>query len=467
MESKEQGGKKRTLSIKAVVSALLSFAFCAFLIGATIINRTNIEKLRLEQHIYERTHRISETITTLLYKTQALAAIVGFDNGSMDGFEIIAPSIVNDPVIQNILLAPDGIVAKVYPYAENEGLIGWNYFDNRAGNREAMAARDLGQLVLGGPMKTIQGGEAIFGRMPVFIDVPAEDGGDETQAFWGLVSVTLKFPEILERAELEIFDKYGEAYELWRINPDTNEKQVIADNYGVLKPSRLFIEKPIDILNAQWYLKVWQTHTWYNHPDNIAFIIAGFFISLIVFLVMQNNYDLKNIQNVFELMAITDHLTGIINRRHFLEIVRINIEKARRLNEDCYFIMFDIDKFKDINDTYGHQIGDKVLMDVTARIKTNIRPYDLFARYGGEEFLIFTSGLNKGEICDMTERLRVSLCERKFEYDNISFGCSASFGIAHMYDYNLDKAIKQSDDAMYAAKRNGRNCVVYFSEIET
>jgi diguanylate cyclase (GGDEF)-like protein len=467
MENKGQGEKKKALSMKAVVSTLISIAFCAFLIGASIINKTNIEKLRLEQHIYERTHRINDIITTLLYKTQALAAIVGYDNGSMDSFEIIAPSIVNDPVIQNILLAPDGIVAKIYPYAENEGLIGWNYFDNRAGNMEAMAARDLGQLVLGGPMEILHGTEAIFGRMPVFIEVPSEDGTDETQEFWGLVSITLKFPEILERAELEIFNTYGEAYELWRINPDTNEKQVIADNYDTFKPGRYYIEKPVNILNAHWYLKVWQNYTWYKQPDNIAFIIAGFFISLIVFLVMQNNYDLKSIQNVFELMAITDHLTGISNRRHFLEIVRINIEKSRRLNEDCYFIMFDIDKFKDINDTYGHQIGDKVLMDVTTRIKTNIRPYDLFARYGGEEFLIFTSGINKDDVCEMTERLRLSLCSRKFEYDNVRFDCSASFGIAHMYDYNLDKAIKQSDDAMYAAKRNGRNCVVYFSEIES
>ena len=462
-----QGEKKSVLSFKAVVSTLVSIAFCAFLIGASIINRTNVEKLRIEQHIYERTHRINDIITTLLYKTQALAAIVSYDNGSTDSFEIIAPSIVNDPVIQNILLAPDGIVTKIYPHAENEGLIGWNYFDSRAGNMEAMAARDLGQLVLGGPMEILQGGEAIFGRMPVFIDVPSEDGTDETQKFWGLVSVTLKFPEILERAELRIFNTYGEAYELWRINPDTNEKQVITDNYDIFKPGRHFIEKPVDILNAHWYLKVWQNYTWYNHPDNIAYIIAGIFISLIVFLVMQNNYDLKNIQNVFELMAITDHLTGIFNRRHFLEIVRINIEKSRRLNEDCYFIMFDIDKFKDINDTYGHQIGDKVLMDVTARIKTNIRPYDLFARYGGEEFLLFISGINKKDICDMTERLRLSLCSRKFEYENVSFDCSASFGIAHMHDYNLDKAIKQSDDAMYAAKRKGRNCVVYFSEIES
>jgi len=467
MENKKQEERKRTLSIKAAVSALISIAFCTFLISATIINRTNIENLRLEQQIYERIHRLNETITILLNKTQALAAIVIHDNGSMDSFEIIAPSIVNDPVIQNIILAPDGIIAKVYPYAENESLIGWNYFDSGAGNSEAVAAMDLDQLVLGGPTEIFQATEAIFATLPVFIDVPAQNDGDGTQEFWGLVCVTLKFPEILERAELEIFDTYGISYELWRINPDTNEKQVIANNHNIIIPGRRFIEKSVDILNAQWYLKVWQNIAWYGHPDNIAFIIAGFFISLIVFLVMQNNYDLKKMQNVFEQMAITDHLTGISNRRHFLEIVRINIEKARRLNEDCYFIMFDIDKFKDVNDTYGHQIGDKVLMDVTARIKTNIRAYDLFARYGGEEFIIFTAGISKKIVCDITERLRVSLCSRKFEYEDISLNCSASFGIAHMHDYNLDRAIKQSDDAMYAAKRNGRNCVVYFSEIES
>jgi len=467
MENKRQGRKAKTLSIKAVVSTLISIAFCAFLIGATIINRTNIEKIRLEQQVYERTYRINDTITTLLYKTQALAAIVIHDNGSMDSFEIVAPSIVNDPVIHNILLAPDGIVAKVYPYAENEILIGWNYFDDRAGNREAMAARDLGQLVLGGPIEIIQGGEAIFGRMPVFIDVPAEADGEETQRFWGLVSVTLKFPQILERAELNLFDTYNAAYELWRINPDTNEKQVLKSNYDSIKPGGWSIEKTVSVLNAQWYLKVSRNITWYNQPDNIALIIAGFFISLIVFLVMQNNYELKSMQTVFEQMAITDDLTGIFNRRHFLEIIRIGIEKARRLKENCYLIMFDIDKFKDVNDTYGHQIGDKVLMDVTARVKSDIRPYDLFARYGGEEFVIFTSGTSKQEVCDMVERLRISLCCIKYEYDNISFSTSASFGIAHMHDYNLDKAIKQSDDAMYAAKKNGRNCVVYFSEIES
>jgi diguanylate cyclase (GGDEF)-like protein len=203
---------------------------------------------------------------------------------------------------------------------------------------------------------------------------------------------------------------------------------------------------------------------WYHQPENIALVFAGLLLSLIIFFVMQNNYKLKSMQAVFEQMAITDSLTGIYNRRHFTEMVRISAEKALRQKEDCYLIMFDIDKFKNINDTYGHQTGDKVLMDVTARIKSNIRIYDLFARYGGEEFIIFISNLSKEKVCEIGERLRISLSGRSFIYNHVSFECTASFGIAKMEDYNLDKTIRQSDEALYAAKRNGRNCVVYYSE---
>jgi diguanylate cyclase (GGDEF)-like protein len=459
MENQKPKRKSKGLSLIAVVSFLVSIAFCTFLISATIINRTNVVKLRIEQQIFEKTHRISEVISKLLYKTQALSAMIVQGNGGMDSFDIIAPTLVDDPAIQNVILAPDGIVAKVFPLAGNERIIGWNYFSDGAGNLEAIAARDLGELVLGGPIEIVQGGIAIFGRLPVFIDTP-----DEDHKFWGLVSVTLKLQQVLDYAELEIFSSYGYSYELWRISPDTNERQVIQSSYGYTRPNFNFLEKPVQIFNAEWYLRVSPILMWYSYPENIALVIAGFCISLIVLFVMQNNFELRNMQSVFELMAITDPLTGIFNRRHFLEIVRIGIEKARRLNENCYFIMFDIDKFKNVNDTYGHQIGDKVLMDITARIKTNIRPYDLFARYGGEEFIIFTAGISKKEVCDMTERLRLSLCSRKYEYGDISFDSSASFGIAQMDDYNLDKAIKYSDDALYMAKRNGRNCVVFYND---
>ncbi|MCL2230857.1 MAG: sensor domain-containing diguanylate cyclase [Treponema sp.] len=471
MKNRKNAGEKsapvkqryKGLSSAAVISSLVSLAFCAFVVSATIIDRTKVNNLSMEQQIFERTHKISETIQKLLYKTEALAALIYLD--SVENFDIIAPSIVDDPAIRNILLAPNGIVTKVYPLAGNEGVLGLNFFSEGAGNKEAVMARDLGALVMGGPFNLVQGGKAIVGRLPVYIDTHEDE-----KKFWGLVSVTLDFPKVLEYAELEVFTTFGYTYELWRINPDTNLRQVIdSGDKIVITESDYFtnynyLEKPINIFNAEWFLRISPIKKWHQFPENIILIVAGICISVIVFLVMQNNYQLKNMQHVFELMAITDPLTGIFNRRHFLEIVRIGIEKARRLKENCYFIMMDIDRFKLVNDTYGHQIGDKVLMDVSARIKADIRPYDLFARYGGEEFIIYASGITKKEVIDMTERLRLSLCTRKYVYDDISFMSSASFGIALIEDTNLDKAIKQSDEALYTAKRNGRNCVVYFEE---
>jgi diguanylate cyclase (GGDEF)-like protein len=457
MISKPLDQRFKGLSPIAVFSFIISLAFCTFIISATIIDRTRVVNMRMEQQIFERAHRISESITRLMYRVSALSAIITQDN--TESFYFVAPTLVDNPSIRNVLIAPDGIVTKIFPMAGNENMIGYDLLSDGVGGKEAILARDLGELVLGGPFESVQGWQALVGRLPVFIDTP-----DEEQKFWGLVSVTLDFPQVLESAELEIFSSFGYVYELWRINPDNNEKQVIASSYGRARSDISYMEKPVNILNAEWFLRISPVRVWYSYPENIALIIAGLCICFIVFFVMQNNFQLKTMQNIFELMAITDPLTGIFNRRHFMEIVRISIEKARRSNENCYFIMFDIDKFKLVNDTYGHQIGDKVLLDVTTRIKADIRPYDLFARYGGEEFIVFTSGVSKTEVIEMTERLRKSLCSRKYEYDNINIEASASFGIAHMPDYNLDKSLKQSDEALYTAKRNGRNCVVYWEK---
>ena len=447
--------KKKKVSSAAIAAALISLIFCIFIITATIADRTDVINMGLEQQIFERAHRINEAITKLLFKTHALSALITLDGGN--SFDIVAPAIVDDPSIKNIFIAPNGIVTKVFPHTEDDSIIGINIFSDNAFKKEALLARELGDLVLGGPFETAQGGQVLAGRMPVYIDTPGQDN-----VFWGIVSVTLNFPQVLEHAELDIFETHGYSYQLWRINPYNNEKQVIVSGSRIIKPNSHYIERSIFLLNAEWKLRVWPVRMWYNYPENIALILAGICISGIVFFIMQNNYELKNMQSVFEQMAITDPLTGIFNRRHFMDIARIEIEKARRHNDICYFIMLDIDKFKLVNDTYGHQIGDKVLIDIAARIKAAIRPYDLFARYGGEEFIILTTGISKNEVIDMTERLRLTLCSNKYEYDSISIESSASFGISQIKEYSINNAIKYADDALYAAKGHGRNCVIFY-----
>ncbi|MDR0302225.1 MAG: sensor domain-containing diguanylate cyclase [Treponema sp.] len=458
---KKTSVKKNTskLSGIAILLFIASLTVCSLIISATIINRVNVEKLQMEQLILEKTLRINNVISRLLYKTNSLATLIVQGNGTTDDFYKVAPSVVDDPAIFNVLAAPNGIVTNVYPLDGNEAVIGLDFFSDGIGNKEAVAARDKGSLVLGGPFLLIEGIQALVGRLPVYIDTQTEK-----HQFWGLVSITLKFPQALNDVELGTFTTQGFAYELWRINPDTNERQIISNNYDYARPNTGFVEMHVPVLNADWYLKVWPIRMWHNYPENIVLIIAGLLISLLILFVMQNNTELRKARAILEQLAKTDPLTEIYNRRHFMDMAQINIERDRRLNRDCYIIIFDIDEFKIVNDTYGHVAGDKVLIEITVRLKAIMRPYDLFARYGGEEFILYISEVDRNDIIEMIERFRLNICSKKFEYDGVSFNASASFGIARVSDYNLDNGILWADKALYTAKNTGRNRTILYDE---
>jgi len=442
------------VSQATILSLFVSLSICFFLAGIAIKNKTSIERLRLEQLAMAQSNHLSAVITKQLYKAYALSALITQSAGQMEGFDRLAPFLLDDRVILNFLLAPGGIVTKVFPQVGNEDLIGFNFFTDAPDNKEALAAIDRGGLTLGGPFTSRQGGRALVGRMPIYLD--AETGRPK---LWGLVSVTLKLPEVLEAAGFDLLTEQGLSYQLWRTNPDTGERQAIAD--GPLQPpsASRYIEYNIQILNANWHLKIWPIRAWYNYPENIGLIAASVFMGFLILSVMQNNDHLKQMRDSLELLAQYDQLTGIYNRRHFTEISLINLERSRRLNKACYVIIFDLDRFKDINDTYGHAAGDAVLVHVASHIKALIRPYDVFGRYGGEEFIIAVFDIEANDIVNLVERLRHSLENEKIPYDNMALQVTASFGAAKIADFDLEKAMLCADKALYAAKRGGRNKV--------
>jgi len=336
-------------------------------------------------------------------------------------------------------------------------LMGHDFFSEASGNIEALRAVETGELVMAGPFMARQGYNVLAGRLPVFLD-------EEKTDLWGLVSVTLGFPEALDNAELGRLRMQGYEYELWRINPDTNERQVLDSNIENARPNARYIEKHFQYLNADWYLKLLAARSWYNYPEVIILIIAGLFISFLVLFVVQNNFQLKQTRAELAVLAKTDPLTGIFNRRHFSELVQIDIERTQRLKESSYVILVDIDHFKNVNDTYGHTVGDKVLVEIAKRFKETLRPYDLFARYGGEEFIIYMSNTDRDGAAITAERLRQKLCNEPCEYKEVRLNISASFGVAKIDDSGFENAIQHSDSALYQAKREGRNKVVFYKQ---
>ena len=162
-------------------------------------------------------------------------------------------------------------------------------------------------------------------------------------------------------------------------------------------------------------------------------------------------------------MAIQDGMTGIHNKRYFLEFLEREIAVCVRHGHPLTLVMFDVDHFKKVNDTSGHLAGDAVLKDLTGRIKPRIRREDLFARYGGEEFAcVLPSTALPGGIV-FAEHLRTLIEERPTLFDNQEIKFTISLGVSTLHrETGVDPSmlIKRADENLYTAKRGGRNKVV-------
>lgn len=158
-----------------------------------------------------------------------------------------------------------------------------------------------------------------------------------------------------------------------------------------------------------------------------------------------------------EMLAVTDPLTTLINRRKFNELLSYEIERNQRYQADLSLIMCDIDHFKQINDSFGHDIGDQALKVFTDKIKKNIREVDIFARWGGEEFMILMPNIKINDANTKAEKLRQII-----EGTNIQLvdSLTASFGVTNFNKGDtIESFLKRADAALYQAKEKGRNTV--------
>ena len=162
-------------------------------------------------------------------------------------------------------------------------------------------------------------------------------------------------------------------------------------------------------------------------------------------------------------MAVNDSLTGLHVRRYFMAKLQDEVHRTERYKKNLSLLMADLDKFKNINDTYGHTAGDKVLKAVGAYQQNSIRDVDSIGRYGGEEFIMFLPETGKDAAFVLADRLRKGVAE--IEVDGLPM-CTISLGISTFPEdgKNLEELIEKADTALYAAKESGRNRVMKYAE---
>jgi diguanylate cyclase (GGDEF)-like protein len=173
--------------------------------------------------------------------------------------------------------------------------------------------------------------------------------------------------------------------------------------------------------------------------------------------ISQNITDKKRVEE----LSITDQLTQLHNRMYLENSFHKEIKRAKRYNHSFAVIMLDIDHFKEVNDTYGHDVGDNVLITISKILSDHIRETDILGRWGGEEFLIISPHTNKSEAYALAEKLRIAIETYPI---NIIGHKSCSFGVSvfDLQDETFKEVVKHADEALYIAKNSGRNCAVEY-----
>lgn len=170
-----------------------------------------------------------------------------------------------------------------------------------------------------------------------------------------------------------------------------------------------------------------------------------------------------------QLLAALDPLTGVYNRRFGLSRLKEECSRSTRFNSPLGILMIDIDKFKLVNDTYGHIAGDRVIKAIVSEIQKILRNGDILVRYGGEEFLLILPGANSENSFKVAERIRFAITQRKVMYGESEISVNVSIGIDSFPESNSAEPldlIKNADSALYSAKNTGRNKSIIFGHKE-
>ncbi len=169
--------------------------------------------------------------------------------------------------------------------------------------------------------------------------------------------------------------------------------------------------------------------------------------------------ELKEKSNLLEYQASHDSLTGLFNRNKFKDLFGKELRRGIRYNSDLSLILFDLDNFKKVNDTHGHQVGDEVLIEISAIITSGVREHDTVVRWGGEEFIILLPETDIDGAVMVADKLRLLISEAIISSKELSI--TASFGISKMIkDDTEDSLILRTDNALYKAKQTGKNKIV-------
>ncbi len=241
-----------------------------------------------------------------------------------------------------------------------------------------------------------------------------------------------------------------------KIHPDDYDRAMNSMKEHITGESDVYeVEYRIKTKQGNWKWFYDRGKVTKRDKDNKPILIAGIVFDISERKQMESK--LKNYNNILKIQAATDSLTCLFNHKTIYEKLKKEVIASKNEKLPLSILMIDIDNFKNVNDTYGHLLGDKVLIEMSNTIMNNIRQDDLVGRYGGEEFMIIFPNTDIVKARVISERLRKEISKLRFTNE---FSITISGGLAQYDNESIEELIRISDDNLYRAKRNGKNMII-------
>ncbi len=433
----------------AFITAVLVFIFFHFLIE--LQNQKYKAEETLKSSIYANLlwAKVDRELNSLLFISNGLASYITVyqDELKPDKINLILKDLwQRSKHVRNLGVAVGYRLTYVYPEANNKKIIGVDFRDIPQQWSKVKQAVDTKQGVLDGPIELIQGGQGIIYRYPIFIN----------GKYWGIISTVIDTDDFLKGA----FKNTPNKHEFAIRTADT--KKVFFGDPNLFSDKSTFKQSSL-VPNGKWEWAI-KNHTSDFTKNILIYQIASVFISLIsgflAYYLLKDRYRLSE-------DAMLDSLTKLPNRRLLKDRMELALHTAKRYQKMMAIMAIDIDYFKKINDSYGHDFGDEVLRVVALLIKSNLRDTDTVSRVGGDEFIVVLKEVHSIQnIVSIAAKLKSEFAQpmlilEKEIYVHISIGISI---------YRPDRPItlkqltKEADIALYQSKANGRNTYSVFEE---
>ena len=395
--------------------------------------------------------RLENEMNSYLQAADALELVVEDRMGIPRDFHTIGERLLEEnPAITSIQLAPDGVVSYIYPIKGHVSDM-VDLFKDNDWKKIAEYTRDTGETTFEGPVELRQGGTGIIIRNPIYLDQKGRAEFETKHNFWGFAIVTVDVPLVFHDALSSLKDM-GYDYYLEKNDPKTDQMKMVLSTRGIGLEEDA-VSSGFQIGGCAFRLYIRPEHGWGQKVNIRAVVILSVVLSLLLSILCALLLILKDVAVRFRNLSFTDALTGLDNRRGLLE----ELERCQRSDVKYGILFLDLNHFKEINDTYGHDAGDAVLLEASRRIADAVAP-DRAYRLGGDEFAIlvkgdYTEGVYERKMARIRSNMKKSYI-LSTDQGNVRMQFSTSIGYARYPadGADADTVMDVADGRMYENK---------------